>query len=820
MNGWIDLSQFLNISSGFTLGKTLLNYSDPNFSQIVAAKKAFQLAFDSSKNENDKSIIELYLAACDGDLVTLEKGLRQHTDYIDKLYPTEDKGATLLIFAICFDNLNLVENLLKHNADPDLADSIIGYTPLMWAVYFNQLEVVKALLNQQADPLRCPKNDGKNSVSLLNPENVEMTEYFRSHNLLNKLTGIEGDDFYKEDTFGQGDEIDDLTNQIKLQSISANNTQFKEEEEKEDDVYREENELARDHVLVQLKDFDYEKLLPDQYIKFTDSDIPLLLDYMFDLRTKNVSFQHDTKIPAGIIFQLIRYAHLKVESPELVEFTFDCFIARLRSVTNTKSGVFNMIIQDDLSSVGGAGDIVLLSYWMSVIQFLHFYFCKSDIYKKYPQFLQELINIIQSLVSTLSFSINSRLNNLVDDCLLNFTNLVDVSNVLYAKDWNLFKSKKKFHSNSFDDIYDMLYPPSQSELMKPSPLKYIQTLGALDYVLNLHQVDNLIRFQCFSQVFYYVNSIIFNKIISQSKYCSRAKAIQIRLNISAIEDWLRSHNYKIYKPEKIGDLISLVGNENTSFHLTNILNDDVKSNGRNPKNLAFYYSSIYHIGKTQLQPSIELLQFLQCMSLLDEEEILINTINQFDYLNYYQLYKIAKNYRYEVDEAKLPKSSTNYLKRLMNEQGPNQIKLINLEYMIQNKLLLKEYNIYINPNNVYPVSLPNLNELINNYGSGLGGMRVLRAKKYQPSLPIEIMDDIDELFLQNKNDLNDTYNYDNSQEEDIEEEEDVVENDHLEHNYSSNKPGIKGDELFKQIEPPSSLAHKDWGDDDFESNPW
>lgn len=787
MNAWID-----------GLVSNLLNYADPNFSQIVVAKKSLQALLENSP---DKQIIELYLSACDGDLVTLENLLRQHSSYINQLYPSDDKGCSMLIFAICFDQLQVVELLLDNKADVDLNDTILYYTPLMWAVYFNQLDVVKLLLDRQADPYKSPK-DGKTCISLLNHENTEMWEFFKSHNLLNDTSdnvgGIYGGEILRQNVYQ--DDIDDLSNKIKLQTVGINYQEEEQDQEQEEDAFYEETELSKDHILVQLKEFDYEKILVNEYIKFNDSDIPQLLDFIFNLRSKKTNHQHDAKIPAAIVFQLIRYAHLKVNSDELTNFTFDCFVIRLRSVTNTKSGVFNMIIQDDPNSIGGAGDIVLLSYWLSVIQFLHFYFCKNQIYNLFPEFLQELINVIQSLVSTLSFSINSRLNLLVDDCLLNFTNLVDVSNVLYAKDWNLFKSKPKIHSNTFDDIHDMLYPPSQKDLMKPSPLKYIQTLGALDYVLGLHQVDSLLRNQCFSQVFYYIDSILFNKIIASSKYCTRSKAIQIRLNISTVEDWLRSRNYKTYKPEVIGNLASLA----PGYEVYNLLNDNPNDDKKDAHNLTFYYNSIYIIGKTQLQPTIELLQFLQCMSLLLDEESFINTINQFDYLNYYQLLKITKTYKYEVDEPKLHKTLINLLKRLITEQGENQLSGLSLEYMTQNKLLLKEVNIYINPNYVFKVTLPNLEELVNNYGSGLGGIRTLRAKKYQPSLPIDVLDDIDEVLVKNTN-LNDTFNY----EEHAPQETNTSTSEHF-----------QGDALFKQVQVPTTLAHRNWGEEDIESNPW
>lgn len=843
MDAWGGLLQASGLIGGSNIdiaksASHILNYSDPLFSQILTAKKGLQvvleLSIDSSSAIPDKSLVELLMAACDGDLVTLESALRSNSDLINKLYPTDLAGLTPLIYAIAFDQEAIVESLLdNHNADPDQHDTLIkNYTPLMWAIYFNQIDIVKILLDHQADPYLAPNEDEpkKNAISMVLPENQEIYEFFKSHNLLGRASSpIDNDDsFYSNSITNstEDDEMNHLSNQIKLQSISAKSGLLPEDDsDNEDNYYDEEQILSTDHILRQTPNFEYDKLLPEQYIKFTDSDIPALLDYIFNLRTNIIHSQHDTKIPASIIFQLLRYSHIKVNSDELTTFLFDCFVTRLRSVTNTKSGVFNMAMNtasDTVSSgdtstaqaaAGGAGDIVLLSYWLSVIQFLHFYFCKNDIYIKYPQFLQELINLVQSLIATLSFSINSRLNLLIDDCLLNFTSLVDVSNVLYAKDWNLFKSKKS-HPNTYDDIFNMLYPPSQVELMKPSPLRYIQVLGALDYVLKLHQVDTLFRLQTFSQVFYYINAMIFNRLIANSKYCSRVKAIQIRLNVSTLEDWLRSHNYKIFKPDYIGGLDRLTGEQ--TFHLKNLL--DITNDLKNPHSLSFYYNSLYHVGKSQLTPTIELLQWLQCMSALNDEESLINTINSFELLNYYQLFKIMnKLYKYEVDEDKLPKALVNLVKRLMNEQGEKQIQNQhkNLHYMTQSNFLLKEVYIYLNPNFVFGVALPNLTELINNYGSGLGGLRVMRAKKYQPSLPVNIMDDIDDIKQKNReNNVNDTYDYE--EEEDNEEVEKIEANDD---DTPEKLDGFKGDELFKTVQLPSSLAHKEW-DNEFEVNPW
>ncbi|KAG7660745.1 uncharacterized protein J8A68_005707 [[Candida] subhashii] len=861
-----------NIISGITPSlPTILNYSDPLLSKILTSKKALQLlesnfvsppSFSSNdegehttsdQSSKEKSLIELLIAACDGDLVTLESITRSNPQLVNQLFPTQEAGVSALIYAICFNNYDIADSLLNnHNADPDLCDTLVNYTPLMWAVYFNQLDIVKLLLDHQADPFKCPnENEDKNAVSLVTLENIEMYEFFKTHNLLHQQRGSGSFDDGSDQLYGsssflpQDNYEDDLSTKLKMQTLTGTERGPDEDDEEEQAKGRDEDDeyvLSQDPILRQLPEFDYEKLLPEQYLKFTDSDIPSLLDYIFGLRSKP-KYQHITKLPAAIVFQLIRYSYLKVESIELTEFLFDCFTARLRTVTNTKSGAFNMALQDSDSSNphGGAGDIVSLSYWLSCLQFLHFYFTKNEIYSKFPQFLQEIINLVQSLIATLSFSINSRLNLLVDECLLDFINLVDVSNVLYAKDWNLFKSKSTLHPSTYDDILDMLYPPNERELMKPSPIRYIQVLGALDYVLKIHQVDNLLKIQTFSQVFYYINCIIFNRIISQNKYCSRAKAIQIRLNISTIEDWLRSHNMKVYKPDAIGGIEKLVPPETKLNNLLQLEEQkdepdkkpSTTTQKKNPHYLQFYYNSLYHVGKNQLTPTIELLQWLQCLSSLHDEDSFINTINQFDSLNYYQLLKIVnKLYKYEINESKFPKKLIQLLKKLVSQQGEQQIQTGFLHYMTQSTFLSKEVYIYLNPNFIFSVALPNITELIDNYGSGIGGVKILRGKKYQPSLPIGIMDDIDEILTENKNSQLAEYDYER-QEQDMDynddEEEDGEEggeervDERKKKDDDEEKERFKGDQLFKEVQMPNVLMHKEWEKpsmDDFETNPW
>lgn len=745
---------------------------------------------------------KFFYAIFEGNQSDVENALISDPLLVSALF----NGYLPLILAVALDEASIAEALLnKYQADPDVPDSTsLGYLPLMWAIHFDNLPMTKLLLEHQADVNLKAGVNNVSPVSLVTETTPAVYLYFKYHNL---LQSSQTDDFvYHPQSFGfQEDPIDDLSYKIQMLTIAANLTP-----EPAEDFIHSDTPLAdsdEDDDLLTISDYDYSKAVPGQYIKYTDSDIPSLLDYIFKLRLQTRALQHDARVPAAIMYQLIQYSHTKVGANDLTQFLFETFITRVRAVTNTKSGVITELSVQEGANGDGAGDIVSLSYWLSVVQFIHLHLTRGKIYKAHPNFLQTLISVTQSLIAAISYSINSRLNALVDECMLDFLSLVDVSRTTYAKDWNLFKSKKT--PNSYDDILEMLFPPSEEQLRMPSPIRYLQVLGALDYVLNLHMVHPLLRSQAYSQVFYFINATIFNRIISNSKYCSRVKAIQLRLNVSTLEDWLRSHNSRIFKPDPLGGLESLIDTESAA-KLTGLLEqtDDPKD----PHSLGFLYKSLYHVGRTQLNPLIELLQWLQVVTGLNDEETFVNTINELDDLNYYQLFKITKKlYRYEVNEPKVPKSLLQLLKRLLDQEGEKQVQRKKTSYLSQISFLLKELYISMNPNLIFGVALPNLSELIVSFGAGLGGIRKVHAKKYQPHLPASVLDDIDELLLENRNTVNDTYDYDNNS-------DDNAHDQNL--GYENNDSNFDRENmLYKKIQPPL-IAHQSYGNDDIDVNPW
>lgn len=794
-----------------------LDPSNPLQAQILHARDELVRLTDdiaSSSLDPEESTLtseqvklQFFRAVCDGDLPAMEGAIASDTLVVTTLF----NGFPPLVLAIAFNKLSVAEALLsKYYVDPDTPDQTkVEYTPLMWAIHFDDLPMAKLLLEYQADPNLVLNESKMSAASLVSEANPAVYEYFKNHNLLNVSSRLEPF-VYQPASFSiqNDDTYDDLAYKIQMLSIEANSTpdpiQPYEQVSKAGTSDEEE-------ALLQLPDFDYSKALPGQYIKFTDSDIPSLLEYIFGMRLKSRALQHDARAAAAVVFQLLQYSHRKVRANELSTFLFDSFISRVRSVTDTMSGVMGVSSQDSAEGTS-PGDIVLLSYWLSVIQFLHLHLTRAKVYETHANFLQTLVSVTQNLIAAISFSIDSRLDTLVEDCLLDYTNLADVSQTYYEKDWNFMKLKKS--PKSYDDILNMLYPPSEEQLMLPSPIRYLQVLGALDYVLSLHLVHPLLRFQTYSQVFYYINATMFNRVISNTKYCSRIKAIQIRLNISALEDWLRSHNSAIYKPERLGGLQQLVAtDDDPSFKLTGLLSEE--DNPKNPHCIGFLYSSLYHIGRVQLNPLIELLQWLQVVTGLQDEKTFLSTLGELDSLNYYQILKVTKKmYRYEVSEPKVPKPLIQLLRKLADQEGQNQVNRMNMSYMSQTSFLLKELHIYINPNFVFGVALPNLSELIVSFGAGLGGMDKVRSKRYQPHLPVSVIDDVDEILTENRNSVNDTYDYEASLQEDG-----SLDDYEFEANGKERSSFDRENIIYKKLQRPL-VAHQNFDHDEIELNPW
>lgn len=762
---------------------------DTKVAQLQAAKRALQLFVTTT---GDNGVAALCLAAADGDTDKLGELIRD-PQMLEKLTEADSSGLFPLTYAVVFGNDTAATLLLSKSTEMlNTPDELFGYTPLIWAVYCDRKDIAVELLNYGADP-KVKAKSGITAFDLLKP-GTEMYDFFEEHGLMKEaepvIPPLATADFYKS-TAVFGGQDDELLDNIRLQTAGLNiHNDHDTGLYQDSDAFISSNSLLGD-------EFEFNKLLKNQYIIFSDYDIPAILDMIFNLNTKHA---HKTTYPAAVVYQCVRYADHMKHNEILVENFLNLAFMKIRSETASKTGV---------TSHYSEGDIVLQSYWLSVVNFIFFYLCRDDeFFKRYPKVLQDLITTFQSLMIELANSIKFRLNGIVDDCLLNYTSIPDISQTLYKNDWNFFK-KKHPSKSTYEEIYQMLYPPSVKEQMRPSPIKITQTFGALLYVLELHNTHPLVTQQTLSIVFYWLGCTLFNRIISTKKYLSRTKAIQLRLNISVVEDWARSNDRTPELPQTDKELLKLFPYTLLSDELVKTASlsgvAHYRGNVHDITDVAFYHTSLFSIVKVQMEPMFELLQWLQCLSHIQHEDEVVAMVKPFTKLTSGQLWRCMDKYRYEVDEEKVDKSVRRVIEiRAKKDKSP----VPGMQYSSKDMMTL-------NQDLQFPVVLPTVLELVDEYGAGIGGVHKERAILFQPFLPVEILDAIEEIHEQKTM---------------KKEQEDEAEVQRLNDDFETkiNYGDEAGDEdegeavaeadgnLFKELQAPTSLVHREWG----EENPW
>jgi hypothetical protein len=282
----------------------------------------------------------------------------------------------------------------------------------------------------------------------------------------------------------------------------------------------------------------------------------------------------------------------------------------------------------------------------------------------------------------------------------------------------------------------------------------------------------VITTQIISQLLYWLSAEIFNRIMSTRRYLARTKAMQIRMNVSTLEDWARTNNRQ---PEHY---------ENGSLTTTGETTVDA--------------------ARRHLAPVIQLLQWLQCFSSLGEDhESLVTTLLQLQQLTPIQLLHAVKSYRPEVGEKGLTKQAMRFLLdvqrdpelmyreqfRIQEEKaradaGPIAPSTIETSPKTPTKEKPKEDvtsqapgtpdpgaaspgsvavpsrpnsmsgpyhsderpgrdNVFLDPTFFLPFSLPTSTDMLISYGAGLGGTNRERARKYIPTVPPEVLTRLD-----------------------------------------------------------------------------
>ena len=454
------------------------------------------------------------------------------------------------------------------------------------------------------------------------------------------------------------------------------------------------------------------------------------LEAIFDLIITNMTPQRSPSqkpIPANLIFLMARYAHYHMTTTLL-----DDVLTRAMDLINDVIERYQW-------------DMTMLAFWISNATLLLHYLKKDGglvlVTSKYQLELAELVNETFILIIR---DAERRMNKVLDVAMLDHETIPGLDDIAFQGEWKVFKSKPKTKDEPPEKRFR---PPSPKRRAQTSPRNITSLLSSTLFVLDLYDVHSVITSQILSQLLYWIGAELFNRVMNTKKYLARTKAMQIRMNVSAIEDWARANNRQ---PEHYENGSTISTGENT-----------------------------VDAARRHLAPVIQLLQWLQCFSSLGEDhETLVGTLVQLQRLTPTQLIHAVKNYRAEVGEKSLPKPHMKFLmqlqrgeqslikrpltpavdappsgtatptngndtpapaiKALTTPQGPSAPSISSpieqdTDPPINRNALTLDQSLML------PFSLPTSTDMLISYGAGIGGTNQERARKYIPTVPTEVL---------------------------------------------------------------------------------
>lgn len=482
------------------------------------------------------------------------------------------------------------------------------------------------------------------------------------------------------------------------------------------------------------------------------------LDRILDIIITNMTPQRSPSqkpVPANLLFLSARYAHYHA-SPELLE-----------KLLITAADKINDVVERH------QWDMTILAFWMSNATLLLHYLKKDPgLLEATVEFQLHLAELIQEIFILIIRDAERRINKVLDEAMLDHETIPGLEDVHFQNEWKIFRSKSK--AKPPEPAEKRFRPPSPRRRAQISPRNVTSLLSSTLFVLDLYDVHSVITTQILSQLFYWLGAELFNRIMTNKRYLARTKAMQIRMNVSTLEDWARANNRQ---PEHY---------ENGSTTCTG--------------------EGIMDTARTHLAPVIQLLQWLQCFSSLgDDFKSLVTTLLQLQQLTPAQLLHAVKSYRPEVGEKGLTKAATKFLidlqrdpnllyqeqwKLNMEEQkkkgvsetevpssptetqqqqptSPVQQKHIpptpetprtpnppttnplspasvsSTRPVSWTKLDMDSTSVYLDPSLTLPFSLPTSTDMLISYGAGWGGTNRERARKYIPTVPPEVLSRFD-----------------------------------------------------------------------------
>ncbi|KAK3344051.1 hypothetical protein B0T25DRAFT_593473 [Lasiosphaeria hispida] len=758
-DGWQGQSQFLTspmLAKPLTFSDLAIN--DPSYDddvtkggsdsetrlmEMIAAQAAHSagaifededaIATDEKlSNEQKKDVLQkaFIMAASNGNVDSVTKILTgKAKEFIDVNAP-DDEGTPALIYASCFGHESVVQALIRAGVDVDKQDRN-QWSALMWAMTNRHKGIAKLLLDNGASP-EAKTSSGRTAFDFVAPDS-DMSYYLNNSGYGIGSVGAT-DDFYNpgfsQDRFEEELAENEMRRRMMMESardleVDLGNVGIDDQPEPVDEFEEEQQE------------FDWSRCRHDQMFVFQENELERILDIIITTMTPQRS-PSQKPVPANMIFLGARYAHYH-SSPELLAKLLITAMDKINDVVERYQW-----------------DMTILAFWISNATLLLHYLKKdAGLVEATTEFQAQLAELVNEIFILIVRDAERRLDKVLDAAMLDHETIPGFEDITFQNEWKLFKRKKEVKEQPLEKRFR---PPSPKQRAKPSPRNVTSLLSSTLFVLDLYDIHSVITSQIISQLMYWLGAELFNRIMSSRKYLARTKAMQIRMNISTLEDWARQNNRQ---PEHYEG-------------------GETKTSGEHTVDAA----------RRHLAPVIQLLQWLQCFSSLgaDDLEALVGTLQQLKALSPQQMIHSATHYRPEVGEKGLPKSAMKYLvaiqkeaalRRERNKQqasglgspkaksGGDSVPVTPAKKTANEgndlgaetpqsaqsapRIGTEESddedeapaNLLLDPALMLPFTLPSVTDMLVSYGAGFGGVNRERERKYIPTIPPEFLDKIE-----------------------------------------------------------------------------
>ncbi|KAI8146528.1 hypothetical protein BJV82DRAFT_576084 [Fennellomyces sp. T-0311] len=565
-------------------------------------------------------------AASTGDVAKVSQLLKSHRDWID-IDARDEDGTTPLIYAACFGKVDIAQALLEAGAKTDVQDSY-GWSALMWATNNNHEGLVKVLLESGASS-QTKSAKGRTVFDFVNTDNQKIVEILatnprdsfsstssimgRNAGSLSSASSNAGDyDFYYQSTLEGYDNfmVEEADRRKKLletaMALAGNVADDFDDEDFEQDPEDQDDDDDDDDVMTH--EFQWDKCLPDQMFVFGADNLQYILDTVITNISLPVRSQQEICVPANVVFLSARFAHY-FSSDELLQEVLEGAMTRISNEIKTN-----------------ARNVHVLAFWITNATQLLYYFKKDTglvvATAEHQLRISELISEIYTMIIN---DTERRLLKILTPAMLEHEQIPGMEDVNFADDWQRFFRRSTRRS--------VIVPPDGAMAIQMkrnastptsacngniSPQSVTSLLTSTLYVLQNYDVHPTIIIQALAQFFHFISCEMFNRILSNKKLLCRSKAMQVRMNMSHIEDWIGQSNL--------------------------------------PHSLVTYFD-----------PTTQLLQLLQCLTQMQDLVGFIQTVKKFESLNALQVKRCVTNYRYEVGEQRLPDEIEKYAMQLAED---------------------------------------------------------------------------------------------------------------------------------------------------------